>query len=103
MFGRPKGGGPTRHLFVGNCGPSVGDDKEALEALFGKFGNVSVIVPEHQQNPRSAFVFVTFDEEIEASKALDCLNCKPVGSAGGRKLTIKYADLKKQQVRRQEG
>lgn len=98
MFGRPKGGKPTRHLFVGNCGPGVGIDRQALEALFADFGKATVLIPETQQNPRSAFVFVTFDCEAEATAALDSLNGKPCPSTGGRTFTIKYADLKKEQV-----
>lgn len=98
MFGRPKGGRPTRHLFVGNCGPGVGVDAEALESIFSQFGTARVIVPEHQENPRSAFVFATFDNEDEATAALLSLNGRPCESAGGRKLTVKYADLKKEPV-----
>ena len=98
MFGRPKGGKPTRHLFVGNCGPGVGIDAEALENIFKQFGTARVIVPEHQENPRSAFVFATFDNEDEATAALLSLNGRPCASAGGRKFTVKYADLKKEPV-----
>lgn len=100
MFGRPKGGRPTRHLFVGNCGPGVGIDRQALEAVFGEFGKANVIIPETQQNPRSAFVFVTFDCEGEATAALAALNGKPSASTGGKPFAIKYADLKKEQVGR---
>ena len=98
MFGRPKDGGPTRHLFVGNCGPSVGTDQAALEALFQEFGSAKVIVPEQQQNPRSAFVFVTFGGQDEARAALLSLSDRPCAAAGGRTLTIKYAYLKKEPV-----
>ena len=100
MFGRPKGGKPTRHLFVGNCGPGVGIKRQAIEAIFLHFGKATVILPETQQNPRSAFVFVTFDCEAEATAALAALDGKPCASAGGRTFTIKYADLKKEQVGR---
>ena len=100
MFGRPKGGQPTRHLFVGNCGPGVGIDRQAVEAVFAKFGKATVILPEAQQNPRSAFVFVTFNCEAEATAALAALNGKPCASTGGRIFTIKYADLKREQVGR---
>lgn len=98
MFGRSKNGKPTRHLFVGNCGPGVGIGKQALEAVFGEFGKATVIIPENQQNPRSAFVFVTFDCEEAATAALASLNGKPCASTGGRTFTIKYADLKKEQA-----
>lgn len=98
MFGRPKGRKPTRHLFVGNCGPGVGIDRQALEAVFGEFGKATVIIPEAQQNPRSAFIFVTFECEAEATAALAALNGKPCASTGGRTFAIKYADLKKDQV-----
>ena len=98
MFGRPKSGQATRHLFVGNCGPGVGIDRQALEAVFGQFGKATVIIPETQQNPKSAFVFVTFECVAEATAALDSLNGNPDTSTGGRTFTIKYADLKKEQV-----
>lgn len=98
MFGRVKGGKPTRHLFVGNCGPGVGIDRQALEAVFGEFGKATVVLPEAQQNPRSAFIFVTFEREAEATAALAALNGRPCASAGGRSFAVKYADLKKDQV-----
>ena len=98
MFGRPKGGKPTRHLFVGNCGPGVGITRQAVEAVFREFGKATLIIPETQQNPRSAFVFVTFDCETDATAALKALNGRPCASTGGRTFTVKYADLKKEQV-----
>lgn len=100
MFGRPKGAKPTRHLFVGNCGPAVGTSRDTLEAVFAEFGKATVILPETQQNPRSAFVFVTFDCEAEATAALAALHGASCASNGGRTFTIKYADLKKEQVGR---
>ncbi len=98
MFGRPKNGQPTRHLFVGNCGPSVGIDRDTLTQLFSKFGSATVTVPEQKQNPRSAFVFVTYASSDEAAAALSQLDDKPCSDADGRCFSIKYADLKKEQV-----
>jgi len=96
MFGKPKGGQPTRHLFVGNCGPSVGVDQETVTQLFGQYGTAIVTVPE--QNPHSAFVFVSYDNIEEANAALSALNNKPCAQAQGRRFVIKHADLKKDQV-----
>lgn len=98
MFGKPKGGQPTRHLFVGNCGPSVGVGQEAVTQLFGQYGTATVTVPEHKQNPHSAFVFVSYDNIEEATAALSDLNNKPCAQAHGRRFVIKHADLKKDQV-----
>lgn len=99
MFGRPKGGQPTRHLFVGNCGPGVGLDRAAISQIFSQFGPATVVVPEQQHNPRSAFIFVTYPAVAHATAALEALNQKVCAAAGDRLLTIKYADLKKDKVR----
>lgn len=98
MFGKPKGGQPTRHLFVGNCGPGVGVDQETLTQLFGQYGTATVTVPEEKQNPHSAFVFVSYGNTEEAIAALSALNNKPCAQAHGRRFVIKHADLKKDQV-----
>ena len=97
-FSRPKGGQHTRHLFVGNCGPSVGVDGGTLQQIFCEYGTATVVIPEQQQNPRSAFVFVTYSNAEEASAALSALNDRPCAAAGGRYFNIKYADLKKEQA-----
>ncbi|KAL0051627.1 hypothetical protein WJX82_010933 [Trebouxia sp. C0006] len=101
MFGKPKGGQPTRHLFVGNCGPSVGVGQEAVTQLFGQYGTATVTVPEHKQNPHSAFVFVSYANIEEATAALSALNNKPCAQAHGRRFVIKHADLKKDQEKSQ--
>lgn len=98
MFGRPKGGQPTRHLFVGNCGPGVGIDSAAIGEIFGEFGPASVVVPEQQQNPRSAFIFVSYPTVAHATAALEALDQQVCAAAGQRLLAIKYADLKKDKV-----
>ncbi len=98
MFGKPKGGQPTRHLFVGNCGPSVGVDQKTVTQLFGQYGTATVTVPEQKQNPHSAFVFVSYANIEEATAALSALNDKPCAQAHGRRFVIKHADLKKDQV-----
>ena len=99
MFGRPKGGQPTRHLFVGNCGPSVGIDRAAVNQIFTEFGPAEVVVPEQRQNPRSAFVFVSYPTAEHAAAALGALDGKANPAAAGRVFTLKYADLKKDKVR----
>ncbi|KAL0038021.1 hypothetical protein WJX79_009793 [Trebouxia sp. C0005] len=101
MFGKPKGGQPTRHLFVGNCGPGVGVDQETLTQLFGQYGTATVTVPEEKQNPHSAFVFVSYGNTEEAIAALSALNNKPCAQAHGRRFVIKHADLKKDQEKSQ--
>ncbi|KAL0030888.1 hypothetical protein WJX77_011841 [Trebouxia sp. C0004] len=101
MFGKPKGGQPTRHLFVGNCGPSVGVDQETVTKLFGQYGTATVTVPEQKQNPHSAFVFVSYANVEEAIAALSALNDKPCAQAHGRRFVIKHADLKKDQEKNQ--
>lgn len=98
MFGRPKGGQPTRHLFVGNCGPSVGIDRAAISQIFCEFGPAEIVVPEQQQNPRSAFVFVSYRTAQHAAAALAALNGKASPAASGRVFTLKYADLRKDKV-----
>lgn len=98
MFGKPKGGQPTRHLFVGNCGPSVGVDQELVTQIFGQYGTATVTVPEQKQNPHSAFVFVSYANVEEATAALSALNDNPCARAHGRRFVIKHADLKKDQV-----
>ena len=98
MFGRPKGGQSTRHLFVGNCGPGVGLDRAAISQIFSEFGPATIVVPEQQHNPRSAFIFVTYTAIAHATAALEALNQKVCAAAGDRLLTVKYADLKKDKV-----
>ena len=98
MFGRPKGGQATRHLFVGNCGPGVGIDSAAIDQIFSEFGSATVVVPEQQQNPRSAFIFVSYPAVANATAALKALGQKTCAAAGNRLLTIKYADLKEDKV-----
>lgn len=97
-FGKPKPGHVTEHLFVGNCGPSVGINRDVLTELFNGFGEARLIVPEQQRNPRSAYVFVSYIRQEDATAALGALDGKACASAGNRVLSVKYADLRRKQV-----
>ena len=97
-FGRPKAGQPTRHLFVGNCGPHVGIERDQLAHIFTQFGAAEIVIPEQQQIPRSAFIFVTYPRQEDATAAVEALDGRPCACADDRVFTVKYADLKQKQV-----
>ena len=76
----------------------MGVDHQSLTRIFGQYGTANVTVPEQKQNPRSAFVFVTYTNAEEAAAALFALHDKPCPQAGDRRFTIKHADIRQDQV-----
>lgn len=97
MFGRPRHEGPTRHLFVGNCGPCVGQSEQQVSDIFSPFGEVHVTVP----GEAKPHVFVSFKDAVAASKAMANLGSPSEDQctiAGNRSLVLKYADFKKEKV-----
>eukprot|EP00951_Prasinocladus_malaysianus_P045399 scaffold603780_cov37-Prasinocladus_malaysianus.AAC.1 len=91
-FSKPRGDAATRHLFVGNAGPSVGQSEEELQEIFGAFGPVEAVVPV----PGRSHVFISFQTEDEAAAAAEAL-AGAAGVAPGRRLVIKFAEARKDQ------
>eukprot|EP00873_Tetraselmis_striata_P033272 jgi/Tetstr1/453536/TSEL_040504.t1 len=88
-FSKPRDGIVTRHLFVGNSGPSVGQPEDSVRSQFEAFGEVTgVTCPEGRSH-----VFVSFATEESAADALQALEGAPC-SACPRRLVIKHAALK---------
>ena len=93
MFSKPKPGVASRHLFVGNCGPAVGLSELQVKAYFESIGAQAVTFPVSDRRP-SSHVFVTFQDAVEAKARLDALNRKPIAELGDRRLVIKFAGKK---------
>ena len=87
-FTKPRDRLPTRHLFLGNCGPAVGISEEAIELCLQQFGKVSVTVPD----PTQARVFATFEDPASAQQAAITLQ-QPLAELGSRLLAVKFAAL----------
>lgn len=84
-FFRPAPGKPTTHLFIGNCGPSVGVELSDIEAFCAEYGDVIVSQPDASR----AFAFASFATSDQASTALEAL--ASTRALGGRTLTVKFA------------
>jgi hypothetical protein len=92
-FSKPRSDAITRHLFVGNAGPSVGQSEAELREKFRRYGEVTgVVCPEGRSH-----VFVSFATEEEAASAVRELEGSDA-TASRRKLIIKYAAVKEEKV-----
>lgn len=97
-FCRPRHKDPTRHLFVGNCGPSLGIDEARAVQIFSPFGPASVSLPD----PVKSHLFVSYPTAEQAANALQALNQKACPETGGRSLVIKFADVPREPRPRQQ-
>lgn len=91
MFGRSAQ--PTVHLLIGNVGPGVGFQRDAIAAALAPLGCSQVHVPELPDR-EAAYVFATFQSGQQATAALNALHERPCDRLGGRTLTAKFAKLK---------
>ena len=83
---------PSRHIFVGNCGPAVGITVEAVAEVFSQFGQATVDVPDESKG----FVYVTFSNVDDAARAFKSSNSI---SFQGRTPTILWAIELKEDVK----
>lgn len=91
MFGRSAQ--PTCHLLLGNVGPGVGVQRDAIAAALSSLGCTSVQVPQ-LDDKEACYVFATFASQSAAAHARELLHDKPCADLGSRTLTAKYAALK---------
>lgn len=84
---------PTRHLFVGNCGPHLGFAREDIENIFHPFSN-DVYVRFSRDD--ASHCYVTLASAADATKALQHLVGQPCAAARGRTLIISYCEVKEQ-------
>lgn len=84
---------PTRHLFVGNCGPHLGFAKEDIEIIFRPFSS-SVYV--HFSRDNASHCYVTLASAADATEALQQLTGKACAAARGRTLIMSYCEVKEQ-------
>lgn len=97
-FCKPTHSNPTRHLFIGNCGPAVGLKENDIRSIFEKFGVVEnvCISPEAHKS----YIYLTYDTVASASAALSALNGAPaIRDSARRVFVIRYADTKTIKVR----
>lgn len=85
-FCRPFSAAPSRYLFVGNCGPSVGLDVPSIQSLFANYGPVEVDITE----PAKSYVFLTFPAASLATEAMK--HFKEIDTS--RCFVMHYADVK---------
>ena len=94
QYKRPVSDEPTRHLFVGNCGPRcAGQPFEAVLALLERFGELQHC----QEGP--ANIWATFPSEHEAIEAFRALQDHQP-DALSKPLIVQFADVSKQKVLR---
>lgn len=92
VYGRPKLGSlPTRHLYVANLGPGVGFSLPNARTIFSTFGAVTDIQEAGDQGNR---LYISFLDNKTAEEARAALHQKPCFAAGGRVLTIQFAEVK---------
>lgn len=89
LFTKAKNG-PTTHLMVANCSPSLGASVEDVAHVFKMYGNVHMTLAGHDKS----HVFVSFDNVAAATKALEDWDGQPCPWAATRKLIVRYADKK---------
>ncbi|XP_031394809.1 alkylated DNA repair protein ALKBH8 homolog [Punica granatum] len=90
-FARPKEGAAgvrSPNLFVANCGPAVGVSQDAVEAVFGRFGEVKGVYAADESGAR---VIVCYGEVSSAEAAMEALNGRPCAELNGRSLHIRYS------------
>jgi hypothetical protein len=92
MFGRSAQ--PTRHLLIGNVGPGVGQQHDAIAAVLAPLGCVNVHVPQ-LSDKAACYVFASFETDSTAAAALAAVHAQPCSALGGRVLTAKYAAEKR--------
>ena len=89
MFSRPQHPHPTRHLFVGNCGPGAGIPEAEVLRIFREYGEPTL----NGGSSSVRHLFVTYPSEASAAAAVAALHCKP--SFDGRLMTVKFAEAGK--------
>lgn len=87
-FAKPRNRLPTRHLFLGNCGPAVGISEHSIKKALHDFDNLTITVPD----PTQARTFVSFANADDAKRAAELLR-SPHASLANRPLSIKFAAL----------
>ena len=92
MFGRSAK--PTRHLLIGNVGPGLGQQHDAIAAALAPLGCVNVHVPQ-LLDKAACYVFASFETDPTAAAALEALHERPCSALGDRVLTAKYAAEKR--------
>ena len=92
MFGRSPH--PTRHLLIGNVGPGVGQQHDAIVTALAPLGCVNVRVPQ-LSDKAACYVFASFETESTAAAALAAVHEQPCHALGDRVLTAKYAAEKR--------
>jgi len=80
--------GPTRHLFVANAGPIVGDAWAAVAAAFQPFGEV---VSVRTLDPDKAQLLVTMSSVPEAAAGQAALHGERCEVLGGRKVWVQFS------------
>ena len=91
-FRAPKDNGPTRHLFVANCGVASGLSASAIKQLFENLGAVTI-----QDEDKRSIVFASFSDAETASHAAAVLTSENI-CRKYRKFAVKYAELKEEEV-----
>ena len=79
---------PSRHLYVANVGPKVGDAAEDVAAAFAAFGEVAAV---QIRDPTSARCVVSMATDDAARDAIRALNDAPCAALGGRKIVVRFA------------
>jgi hypothetical protein len=92
MFGRSTR--QTRHLLIGNLGPGVGFQHDAIAAALAPLGCSKVHVPQ-LPDKAACYVFASFETEDAAAAALAAVHEQPCDALGGRVLTAKFAAEKR--------
>ncbi|GAQ85696.1 hypothetical protein KFL_002490140 [Klebsormidium nitens] len=91
-FVRPKPGSPpTCHLYVANLGPAVGVSVLKARTIFAAFGTITDLQEAGESGNR---LYVSFADSASAQEARAALHERPCLAAGGRVLSIQYAELK---------
>ena len=85
-------------IYVGNM--SYGTTQEAIEGLFGEFGEVSSVklISDRETGRAKGFGFVTMNDDESAKKAIEELNGKEYD---GRTLRINEAKPREERPRRE--
>jgi alkylated DNA repair protein alkB family protein 8 len=79
---------PTRHLFVANAGPIVGDTLAAVADAFQPFGEV---VSVRTLDPDKAQLLVTMSSVPEAAGGQAALHGERCAVLGGRKVWVQFS------------
>ena len=94
FFAKPKGGMPTRHLFIANFGPEVGiTEKECQDCLL-QLGAAAF----NFSDRGSAIVYASFESVEAAVEAMAYLMSDDCQQRFDRRFVVKHADYVSEKV-----